>query len=83
MGLLKGTVDEAVVVVDVGGGGRGGGGGGGAFMAMSPRLHSDAGAKTGGEYLLWWNIFVRLGKLGGESEGGERVISRVRLTVGQ
>ena len=29
VGLLKGTVDEAVVVVDVGGGG----GGGGDFMA--------------------------------------------------
>ena len=27
--------------------------------------------------------FVRLGKLGDESEGGVRVISRVGLTVGQ
>ena len=26
-------------------------------------------------------VFVRLGRLGGESEGGVRVISRVGLTV--
>ena len=39
--------------------------------------------KTSGECVGWRKGFVRVGKLGGESEGGVMVISRVGLTVGQ